>query len=162
VLAAYLWFAASGIALTMIDLDTRRLPHAITATAFGVCLALLGTATVFGADGWALVRAVSGAALLWGFYALLRLVRPDGMGGGDVRLALTVGLMLGWLGWGALVVGAFAAFLLGGLFGVALLLRGAGRRTAIPFGPWIVVGAGVGLFAGDGVASSYLALIGVA
>jgi prepilin signal peptidase PulO-like enzyme (type II secretory pathway) len=162
VLAAYLCFAASGITLALIDLDVRRLPNAITGTAFGACLALLAAAVLLGADGWALMRAGLGALALWAFYALLRAVRPDGMGGGDVRLALVTGLVLGWLGWGPLVVGAFAAFALGGVFGLALIARGAGRRTAIPFGPWIIVGAWAGLLAGDVVTRTYLSAIGVA
>lgn len=159
VLAAYLWFAASGVVLTVIDLDTRRLPHAITGTTLGVCLALLAVACLLGADWWTLARAATGALGLYLFYGLLRLVRPDGMGGGDVRLAAVVGLMLAWLGWWPLVVGAFAAFLLGGVFGVALLVgKRAGRRSAIPFGPWIIAGAWVGVFAGEMLGRAYASL----
>lgn len=159
VLAAFLWFAAAGVVLTVIDLDVRRLPHAITGTTLVVCAVLLGVASVLAGDAAPLIRALAGAAGLYAFYALLRLIRPDGMGGGDVRLAAVIGLMLGWLGWGPLLVGAFAAFVLGGVFGVALLARGrAHRRTAIPFGPWIVVGAWVGVVAGDALGRSYLAL----
>jgi len=161
-LTAFLWFAASGIVLTVIDLDTRRLPHAITTTALVVCTVLLGAAAATGAGWDAALRAGIGAAGLFVFYATLRLIRPDGMGGGDVRLAGVCGLMLGWLGWGPLLVGAFAAFALGGVFGIALMLRGrAGRRSAIAFGPWIVVGAWLGVFAGESLAVSYLTLSGV-
>lgn len=161
VLAAFLWFAASGVVLTVIDLDTRRLPHSITATAFGVCLALLTGACLLGADWSSLLRAITGAAVLFAFYALLRLARPDGMGGGDVRLAAVTGLMLAWLGWWPLAVGAFAAFLLGGIVGIAMILaRRAGRRTALPFGPFIVAGAWLGVIAGDTLGHAYLTLLG--
>ena len=69
----------------------------------------------------------------------LLVVYPRGMGFGDVKLAGVLGLYLGWFGWGALVVGWFAAFLLGGLFSVGLLLAGrAGRKSGIPFGPWML------------------------
>ena len=96
-------------------------------------------------------------AILYAFYLILRVVRPDGMGGGDVKLAGVLGLYLGWLGWGALAVGAFAAFLLGGIFGALLLLRKrAGRRTAIPFGPWMILGAWTGVFAGETLGNLYL------
>jgi prepilin signal peptidase PulO-like enzyme (type II secretory pathway) len=160
VLAAYLWFAASGIALTLIDLDTRRLPHSITGSALFVCLGFLVLACVLGADWWALARAVLGAAALYLFYALLRAVRPDGMGGGDVRLAAVIGLMLAWLGWWPLAVGAFMAFLLGGVFGIALIVSGRStRRTAIPFGPWIVIGAWIGIVAGELIGRSYVSLV---
>jgi leader peptidase (prepilin peptidase)/N-methyltransferase len=161
-LAAYLWFAASGIVLTVIDLTTHRLPHRITGTASVVCVALLTAACLLGAEWADLLRAVCGAGILFAFYALLRHLRPDGMGGGDVRLAAVTGLMLAWLGWSSLIVGAFAAFLLGGVHGIALIALGrAGRRTAVPFGPWIVAGAWVGVFAGEGIGRAYLDLIGV-
>jgi leader peptidase (prepilin peptidase)/N-methyltransferase len=102
-------------------------------------------------------------AVLYAFYFLLRFVRPDGMGGGDVKLAGVVGMYLGYLGWGPLVVGAFAAFVLGGVFGIALLLlRRAGRRTAIPFGPWMIAGAWVGIFSGEAIARWYVGLFATA
>ena len=66
-------------------------------------------------------------AVLYAFYFVLRLVRPGGMGGGDVKLAGVVGIYLGWLGWGALAVGAFAAFVFGGVFGIALMLARRAR-----------------------------------
>lgn len=161
VLLAFLWFAASGISLTLIDIDTRRLPHSITGSTLFVCLGLLVAACLLGADWWALGRAVVSAASLYLFYGVLRAIRPGGMGGGDVRLAASIGLMLGWLGWWPLAVGAFMAFLLGGVFGIALIVSGrARRRTAIPFGPWIVVGAWVGIVAGELFGRSYVSLLG--
>lgn len=157
VLLAYLWFAAISIALTLIDLDTRRLPHAIVLPSYAVAVALLAFAVVLGADAAALVRALVGGALLYAFYFSLRWVRPDGMGGGDVTLAGLIGIHLGWIGWGALAVGGFSAFLLGGFFGIALILaRRAGRRQAIPFGPWMLAGAWLGIVAGEPLAQLYL------
>jgi leader peptidase (prepilin peptidase)/N-methyltransferase len=101
-------------------------------------------------------------ALLYGFYLALRLIHVGGMGGGDVKLAGVIGLYLGWLGWGALAVGALAAFLLGGVFGVLLLaLRRAGRRSAIPFGPWMLAGAWTGILAGEAVSRWYFAGPGI-
>jgi len=154
---AYLYLAAISLALALIDLDTHRLPDAIVLPSYGVALLLFGTACLLGVDWGVLLRALIGMAALYAFYFLLRLVRPGGMGGGDVKLAGLLGLYLGWVGWGALVVGAFAAFLLGGVFGVALMLsRRAGRRTAIPFGPWMLAGAWVGLLYGEPLAAWYL------
>jgi leader peptidase (prepilin peptidase)/N-methyltransferase len=73
-----------------------------------------------------------------------------------------LGLFLGWLGWDVLVVGALAAFILGGLFGVALLIfRKAGRKTKVPFGPWMLAGAWVGIIAGHELAGWYLSLFGL-
>jgi leader peptidase (prepilin peptidase)/N-methyltransferase len=83
------------------------------------------------------------------------------MGMGDVKLAAVLGLYLGFLGWGNLLVGAFAAFLFGGLFGLALMLaRRAGRKTAIPFGPWMILGAWVGVFAGAQLTDLYFGAVG--
>ena len=99
-------------------------------------------------------------AALYAFYFVLRLVRPGGMGGGDVKLAGVIGIYLGWVGWGALAVGAFAAFVFGGVFGIALMLRRrAGRKTAIPFGPWMILGAWTGVFAGEAVGRWYVNLV---
>jgi leader peptidase (prepilin peptidase)/N-methyltransferase len=94
---------------------------------------------------------------------VLALARPDGMGFGDVKLAGVLGLYLGWLGWGALVVGAFGAFLLGGVFSLVLLAAGrVGRKSGIPFGPWMLAGAAVGTLFGSALWDAYLALVGLA
>jgi leader peptidase (prepilin peptidase)/N-methyltransferase len=85
------------------------------------------------------------------------------MGLGDVKLAGVLGVFLGYLGWGPLAVGAFSAFLLGGLFGIALVITGRARKgSGIPFGPWMLAGAWVGIFFGDAVWNGYLALVGLA
>jgi leader peptidase (prepilin peptidase)/N-methyltransferase len=159
VLVAFLYFAAVSIVLTLIDLDTHRLPNSIVLPSYVVAGILLTSAAWLTGEWTALLRAAVGMALLYLFYALLRLVRPRGMGGGDVKLAGLVGIYLGWLGWGALAVGAFTAFLYGGVFGIALLLlRRAGRKTAIPFGPWMLLGAWTGVFAGESLGRWYVNL----
>jgi leader peptidase (prepilin peptidase)/N-methyltransferase len=159
-LLAFLYLAAISIALTLIDLDTRRLPNGIVLPSYVVALVLLGAASLIASDLAALIRAVVGMAVLYLFYGALRLIRPGGMGGGDVKLAGVLGIYLGWLGWASLVVGAFAAFLLGGVFGIALILRRrASRRTAIPFGPWMLAGAWVGVLAGPALGAWYLGML---
>ena len=158
-LVAYWYFAAISIVLTLIDLDTRRLPNAIVLPSYAVAGALLTIAALLSSDWQSLVRAAVSMTVLFAFYSILSLIRPAGMGGGDVKLAGVIGLYLGWIGWGAVAVGAFAAFLFGGLYGIALiLLRRAGRRTAIPFGPWMILGAWTGIVAGQTVGQAYLAL----
>lgn len=157
---AFLYLAAVSIALAAIDIDTRRLPNAIVLPSYVVVGGLLTAACIAGAPWSSLLRAAIGMAGLYLFYLLLRLIRPAGMGGGDVKLAGVVGLALGWLGWAPLIVGAFAAFVLGGVYGVLLiLLRRAGRRSAIPFGPWMILGAWTGVFAGESLARWYIGLI---
>lgn len=148
----YLAFAALGIALAIIDVRVHRLPNALVLPAYPAAGVLLLSAGALGAPVGDLLRATLGGALLLMFYALLGLAGPGAMGGGDVKLAGLIGIVLGFTGWGALAVGSAAAFVLGGAAGLVLLLRGrAGRGTAVPFGPWMIAGAWAGIVAGDGV-----------
>ena len=141
---AYLYFAAVSIALTMIDIDTKKLPNRIVLPALLVLPTLLAVASFGAGDWWALLWAVMGGAALFLFYFILVIIYPAGMGFGDVKLAAVVGVALAYLGWGALIVGAFAAFLLGGIFSILLLALGnVTRKTGIPFGPWMLAGAWV-------------------
>lgn len=155
-LPAYWYFVAVGVALAMIDFDVYRLPDVLTLPSYGVGLALLGIAAGVGPGHTPYLRAVFGGLILLGFYGLVWLVYPAGMGFGDVKLSGVVGLYLGWLGWGALVVGAFAAFVIGGVVGIGVILfAGGGRKTRVPFGPFMLVGALVGIFAGESLAHAY-------
>lgn len=161
-LPAYLYLAAIGLALALIDLDTHRLPDVIVLPGYPVLALLLAAASWAGEDWAALLRAAIGAAVLWALYFILMVAKPGGMGFGDVKLAGVLGAGMAWLGWGSLVVGGFAAFLLGGLFGVGLIVAGhAGRKTKVPFGPWMVVGAAVGFAVGEPLWGAYLDLITV-
>jgi leader peptidase (prepilin peptidase)/N-methyltransferase len=155
-LPAYLYLAAVGVALTMIDLDVQRLPDRLTLPSYLVGLALLGLAAGVDHSGRALLHAVIGMAALFGFYALLWLLYPSGMGLGDVKLAGVLGLYLAYLGWGQLVVGAFAAFVVGAVVSIGLVvLRDAGRKTRVPFGPFMLVGVLIGIYAGHPIAHAY-------
>ncbi|MBX3089579.1 MAG: prepilin peptidase [Cryobacterium sp.] len=161
-LPALLYFFAISIALALIDLDSRKLPNRIVLPSMAVVLVLLSLASFGTGDWWSLLWAAAGGAILFVFYLLLALIYPAGMGFGDVKLAGVIGLILGYLGWGALIVGAFAAFLLGGLFSIGLLFTGkATRKSGIPFGPWMLLGAWVGIIFGREISSWYLALVGI-
>lgn len=162
-LVAFLWLAGVSVALAVIDLEHHRLPNAIVLPSYAVGGALLAASSLLVGDWPALVRAVIGLASLFAFYLIAALSYPGGMGFGDVKLAGVLGLYLAWLGWGEFAVGAFAAFLLGGLFAVVLLATRRVQRTGgIPFGPWMLAGAWVGVFAGGTVATAYLTLLGLA
>lgn len=146
VLVGYLYFFVISVVLTVIDLRSHRLPNAIVLPSFVVAFGLFTLACLLGADWGALLRAALGMATLWLFYFVLRLLSRQGMGGGDVKLAGLVGFYLAWLGWVPLMIGALAAFVLGGVAAVVLLIGGrAHRRTAIPFGPWMLAGAWIGV-----------------
>lgn len=160
VFVAYAYAAALGLVLALIDLDTHRLPNTLTLSAYPVTAVALLTASALGAGWDAALRAVIGAAALFLFYGLLRLISPRGMGGGDVKLAGVLGAYLGFAGYAQLVVGAFAAFVLGGIFGIGLLLtRRAQRGSGIPFGPWMILGSWLGIAAGGPLAGAYLELV---
>lgn len=164
-LCAHLVLAACSIALAAIDLEHHRLPNPIVLTAGITGAILLGAAAALDpTEGLpSLLGALAGAGVLFGVYLALALAWPGGMGLGDVKLAAVIGLFLGWSGWGALAVGGFAAFLLGGIVGVLLLIaRRAGARSGIPFGPWMLVGAWIGIAWGEGLFESYLELLGAA
>ncbi|ADG74726.1 peptidase A24A domain protein [Cellulomonas flavigena DSM 20109] len=162
-LPAVLYLVAISVALTLIDLDVKRLPDRIVLPAYVVAPVLLALASwnPGGPSDWgALGRAAVGCVVLYVVYFVLVLVYPAGMGFGDVKLAGVLGLYLGWVGWGALVVGWFAAFLLGGAFGLVLIvLRRVGPKSGIAFGPWMILGAFVGLAVGESLWSSYLGLL---
>jgi leader peptidase (prepilin peptidase)/N-methyltransferase len=162
-LVAFLWLAGVTVALAVIDLEHHRLPNAIVLPSYAVGGALLAASSILVGDWSAIVRAAIGLASLFAFYLIAALSYPGGMGFGDVKLAGVLGLYLAWLGWGEFAVGAFAAFLLGGVFAVVLLVTRRVERTGgIPFGPWMLAGAWVGVFAGGTVATAYLTLLGLA
>jgi leader peptidase (prepilin peptidase)/N-methyltransferase len=141
-LPAFLYLAAITVALTLIDLDVKRLPNAIVLPSYVVGLVLLGGAAAITGEWEALLRAGLGMVAMFAFFFVLALIYPAGMGFGDVKLAGVLGLYLGWLGWGELVIGGFLGFLLGGVVGMGLMVvRKAGRKTAIPFGPFMLIGA---------------------
>lgn len=151
-LPAYLYFTAIGVALTVIDIRLRRLPNRIVLPSYPVLAVLLALATAVHDDWWALARAGLGGAALLGFYFVLAFAHPAGMGWGDVKLSGVIGVALSYLSWAALAVGAFAGFLLGALWGVVLIsTRRAGRKSTIPFGPFVVAGAFVAIFATEAV-----------
>jgi leader peptidase (prepilin peptidase)/N-methyltransferase len=163
VLVALLYLAAVSIALGLIDIDTHTLPNRIVLPSLLVGIVLLSAATLVSSDYSALLRAGIGSAALFLAYGILAFAYPGGMGFGDVKLAAVLGLYLGYLGWSQLVVGAFAAFLVGGLFGLALMaFRRATRKTSIPFGPWMLAGAWGGVLVGAPIANGYLSAVGLA
>ncbi|MEU4097741.1 A24 family peptidase [Streptomyces sp. NPDC026673] len=141
-LAVWLLLVPLGVLLARVDLTVLRLPDVLTLPAAAGTAALLGVAALLPGHDGSWPRALLGAAALGLFYLVLHLVNPDGMGFGDVKLAPTAGLVLAWYGWGTVAVGTFAAFALGAVTGLVLLAaRRAGRRTPLPFGPFILAGA---------------------
>jgi leader peptidase (prepilin peptidase)/N-methyltransferase len=160
-LIAFLSLAAVSVVLALIDLDTQTLPNWLVLPSYFVGATLLGAAGIMSRDYGALFRAGVGMLALWLIYFGMAIAYPGGMGFGDVKLAGVLGLFLGYLSWGALFTGAFAAFVLGGTFGLALLLsRRADRKSGIPFGPWMLAGSWIGVLFSVPIVQSYFSLFG--
>ena len=152
-LAAYLTFAAIAVALALIDVDVHRLPNVVVLPSYPVLAVLLA----LGVGGHGLLRAAAGALLLFGFFFLVAIAVPGGIGFGDVKLAGVVGGMTAAVSWGAFLTGAFGGFLLGALAGVLLILgRRAHRKTAMPFGPFMLLGAWASILGASGIGQVYL------
>lgn len=158
-LPAFLYLAAISIALAVIDLDVKRLPNVLVLPSYAVSGALLLLPAV--AEGmWSqYLSAWLGALVLFAVYFGLAWIYPAGMGFGDVKLAWLLGLYLGWLGWGVLVVGAFFGFLTGAVAGVGLMVfADAGRKTKIPFGPFMLAGAWIAILWGQSIVDWYVGI----
>ena len=154
---AFMYFTAAGIALALVDLDCRRLPNAIVLPSYPVLAVALAASAWWQHDWWSLARAGIGCAALLTFFGSVVLIHPAGMGLGDVKLAGVIGLVLGYLSWSALVIGAFLGFLLGAVVGVAVIASGRGnRKTAVPFGPFMIAGALIALFVAGPLARLHL------
>jgi leader peptidase (prepilin peptidase)/N-methyltransferase len=139
---ALAWAAGAAVVLGAVDLASHRLPDRVTCPAYAVCAAaLLVDAAVLGS--WpALVRALLAAAAAVVVSAGVAAISPDALGFGDVKLLGLLGLVLGWAGWGVLLAGIFLGLLTGAVASLVLVaVRRAGWRTALPFGPPLMVGA---------------------
>ncbi|WAA64825.1 prepilin peptidase [Microbacterium oxydans] len=135
--------------LVVVDARTHRLPNRIVLPTLACLVVLAGIDALGTGQSRDLVRAVLGMLILGGFYAVLRGISRAGMGGGDVKLAAVIGLVLGWHGWTSLAIGAASAFVLGALYALGLiLLRRADGATRIAFGPWMIAGALLGIVLG--------------
>lgn len=158
-LPAYLYLGAIGIALAFIDLDTKRLPDKLTLPAYAAALVLLGIAAAVDGTWDALLRSLLAGVVLGLFYGVLWFAYPAGMGFGDVKFAGVLGIYLGWISWGTVALGGFLGFLLGGVVGAALLLtKRATRKTGIPFGPFMILGALLAILWGQPVIDWYASI----
>ncbi|MEW2622203.1 A24 family peptidase [Streptomyces sp. NPDC048106] len=148
-LAVWLPLAPVGVLLGVVDVRVRRLPDVLTLPLAAAALALLGLASLLPGHAGHWLTALSGAAVLGVAYGVLHLLNPAGMGFGDAKLALGMGAALGWYGWPVVLLGTFAAFLSGALYGGALVVvRKASRKTGVAFGPFLLGGTLAGVLIG--------------
>ncbi|WP_405978909.1 prepilin peptidase [Streptomyces sp. NBC_00158] len=145
----FVGLAPVPVLLGLVDRAVHRLPDVLTLPLAAACAALLGAAALLpGAAGsWRL--ALLGGLALGAAYLVLFLINPAGMGLGDVKLALALGVALGWYGWGVWVAGAFLGLLYGAVYGLGLLLSGrAARDQGFAFGPFMAAGTLTGVLLG--------------
>jgi leader peptidase (prepilin peptidase)/N-methyltransferase len=139
------------VALTLVDLQTRLLPNRLTAPA-AVTAVVLGLLVDASGESERLLAAV----LAGGFFLVVALAFPSGMGLGDVKLAAVLGLFLGRDVAAALLI----ALVAGVLVGVLVMRRkgvAEGRKTAVAFGPFLALGAVAALLVGERMVDAYLA-----
>ncbi|WP_323791657.1 prepilin peptidase [Nocardioides sp.] len=161
-LGAALVVVAAGIALALIDLEHGRLPFAITGAAAALVAVVLVAGLVAGASIDLPVVALSVAIWFALYGGIWLLTAGRGMGLGDVALAPLLGVVLGLWGLGPSLVGLMAGFAVGAVVVVGLMSIGRLQRgQAVPHGPFMLVGAAIGLFAGDPIAATYLRTVGL-
>ena len=160
-LPAYLFLAAVGITLAMIDLDTRRVPDSIVLPSYVVAALLLMPAGAVDAAWWPAERGMIGAITLTAIYFALALAYPTGVTFGDMKLAGLLGLYLGWLSWGAILVGAVGGLFIGGIGGTAINgLRSRDSSIAIALCPCMAAATAVALFFTAPISHWYATWIG--
>ncbi|MFJ7202024.1 prepilin peptidase [Streptomyces sp. NPDC098789] len=137
------------VLLALVDLAVHRLPDVLTLPLAAAVAALLGVAALLPGTAGSWPLALLGGGALGAAYLVLFVVNPAGLGFGDVKLALPLGVALGWYGWGVWATGAFLGLLYGALYGLGLVLRGRARgRDPFPFGPFMAAGALTGMLLG--------------
>lgn len=147
---AFCVLMAGLVALSWIDLRTKRLPRAIIHWTAALGVPLLCVAAIVEREPRRLWMLALGAAVSLAVMAVIYAASRGGMGDGDVRLAPLLGAYLGFLNPGLAPVGLFFGFVAGAVVGVALMAtRRAGRRTAVPFGPFLALGTVVAIFVGQ-------------
>ncbi len=160
-LAALLAMVTTLTILTFIDLEHRRLPNRVLGPAAVIAVGCLCVASLVTGEPSSLLDSAIGAAAYGGPMLLIALAVPRGMGGGDVKLGAYIGLNLAWEALGNVAVAAFVAVLAGGVVSLILMASGTrGRKDAIPFGPFMALGAVVGALWGPQLLEIWLATAG--
>jgi leader peptidase (prepilin peptidase) / N-methyltransferase len=148
-LPAFLALFAGLLALSCIDLELQLLPKRIVYPLLVIVTVLLLLASAV-EDVWHqfLVGALCAIGWFLVFY-LMNLASPKILGFGDVRLAPVLGLPLGWLGFGYVILGFFAANLVGAMVGIALMAtRRMSRKDRLPYGVFLSAGCLIAVFLG--------------
>lgn len=142
------------VALSVIDWRTQLLPTWVIARTYAVLVPVVLVVAAVTGEWGDLARAGWGWLITGFLYFVLWFINSAGLGYGDVRLSGIIGIALGYLGWGELFAGIYSAFVLGGVLGALLALAKIVDRKGVPFGPFMVAGALVGVLLGPWTASN--------
>lgn len=146
VLPAYWVSAVVGVVLAVIDIRSRRLPYMFTAQMYAACLVCFGLAAVVTSDYTALVRSVIAGVVAFAGFLMLALSFAGQLALGDVVLAGSLAVSLGWLGWDRVALGLIAGLILSAIAGaVQIMRRRTGVRDTLPMGPALLAGWLVGV-----------------
>ncbi len=155
VLPAYLWFLAVTVTLTLTDIDTKLIPNRILFPGIVIGAVLLTVGALI--EGGPILRAYAGGAGYFLVLLVVALAARGAFGFGDVKLAFLLGMFTAYRSWETLIVAVFAAFLLGGIVSLIIIVfRIRDRKDAIPFGPYLVGGAYLALVWAGRIADWYL------
>jgi len=149
-LAAFFVLTAGLVSLSWIDLQIKKLPRSIIYVTAAIGVPLLCIAAVIRHEPRRMWMMLLGAGCALAFMMIVYALSRGGMGDGDVRLSPLLGAYLGWLNPGFVAVGLFLGFLFGSIVGVSLIAFGrGGRKTAVPFGPFLAAGTIAGVWLGQ-------------
>ena len=151
-------FAGLMVALSVIDIRHRRIPNRLVYPAVVIAAAVIVVGDLAG-GGLDVLDAGIGLFAYGLGLLIIALISPAGMGMGDVKLVGLIGLVLGSIGLDLVAVAAAMGILLGGVGAIVALLAGAGRKSAIPFGPYLASGAVIAVFVGRQIADAYLNML---
>lgn len=154
-LVPWAYLVPLGVVLGFVDWRTRLLPTYVVAPSYAVVVVLVVIGAVLDRSAHVAIGALGGWLAIGAIYLLMWLVFPAGMGYGDVRFSGLIGMGLGYLGWAQVACGWYAGMLLGGLIGALLAAAKVVDRRSLPFGPFMMLGAVVGVLAGAPIAHAF-------
>lgn len=147
--APYLAGVTSMVAVSFIDLDTMRIPDRVSFPTMAIVAALVVAVAVGIDDTDSMLGALVGALAFSGVLFVLWFIYPKGMGFGDVKYAVVLGALVGWISPLLVSFALLVSSLLGTIVGVTVAVRAGDRKRAFPFGPWLCLGTAVVIWFSD-------------